>query len=256
MDQNMQQWLTRVDVNVSDNTKIFARYNLQSRDAEFPGRPLVAQRQPGALPDRRHRAQQVALVNGQPHACVRTDADERVHVRDDVHQLPEPVRGSQPRVARALGYTNPGIYRSGLDQMPSMTAWGNGPTMFNPGGFDPVLFADKWLISGAQNVTKVAGAHTMKAGALLRVGEQRAAGQRRFERPSDSGVVGDEHERQLFRRHAHRHARGVRRAVAEHRPRHGLQHLRAVRAGQLEGEQPADGGRRPAPVAPRAVVRA
>ena len=47
-----------------------------------------------------------------------------------------------------------------------MTAWGNGPTLFNPGGFDPVLFAKKWLVSGAQNVTKVAGAHTMKAGAF------------------------------------------------------------------------------------------
>jgi hypothetical protein len=70
------------------------------------------------------------------------------------------------RVSRsALGYTNPGIYDSGLDQIPSMTGWGNGPTMFNPGGFDPVLFAKKWLISGAQSVTKVHGAHTMKAGA-------------------------------------------------------------------------------------------
>jgi len=46
-----------------------------------------------------------------------------------------------------------------------MTGWGNGPTMYNPGGFDPVLFAKKWLISGAQSVTKVSGAHTMKAGA-------------------------------------------------------------------------------------------
>ncbi|WP_410965935.1 hypothetical protein, partial [Salmonella sp. SAL4438] len=70
------------------------------------------------------------------------------------------------RVSRsALGYNNPGIYDSGLDQIPSMTGWGNGPTMYNPGGFDPVLFAKKWLISGAQSVTKVSGAHTMKAGA-------------------------------------------------------------------------------------------
>ena len=44
-------------------------------------------------------------------------------------------------------------------------AWGNGPTLYNPGGFDPVLFAKKWLVSGAQSVTKVAGEHTMKAGA-------------------------------------------------------------------------------------------
>ena len=32
----MQQWLTRVDVNVSDNTRIFARYNLQTETQNFP----------------------------------------------------------------------------------------------------------------------------------------------------------------------------------------------------------------------------
>ena len=36
LDQNMQQWLSRVDVNVSDNTRIFARYNLQSETQNFP----------------------------------------------------------------------------------------------------------------------------------------------------------------------------------------------------------------------------
>ena len=51
-------------------------------------------------------------------------------------------------------------------------------------------------------------------------------------------------------------ARRVRRAVAERRPRHGLQHLRGLHPGQLEGEQPADRRRRPPPVAPGRLVRA
>ena len=38
----------------------------------------------------------------------------------------------------ALGYTNPGLYKNGLDQIPSWVTWGNAATMFNPGGFDPV----------------------------------------------------------------------------------------------------------------------
>ena len=156
----------------------------------------------------------------------------------------------------ALGYTNPGIYRSGLDQMPSVTGWGNGPTLFNPGGFDPVLFADKWLISGAQNITKVAGAHTMKAGAYYEWVNNAQPGNgdsngrlvpASWATNTSGNYFADVLTGTLAR---------VRRAVAEHRPRHGLQHLRAVRAGQLEGEQPAHGGRRPAPVAPRAVVRA
>jgi hypothetical protein len=66
----------------------------------------------------------------------------------------------------ALGFNNPGIYAAAeLNQIPSIASWGQGPTMFNPGGFDPVLFATKWLVSGSQNVTKVAGAHTLKMGA-------------------------------------------------------------------------------------------
>ena len=32
----MHQWLTRVDVNVTDNTRIFARYNLQAEEQNFP----------------------------------------------------------------------------------------------------------------------------------------------------------------------------------------------------------------------------
>ena len=122
-----------------------------------------------------------------------------------------------------------------------MTGWGNGPTMFNPGGFDPVLFATKWLISGAQNVTKVGGAHTHEGGRLLRVGQQQPARQRRLERPSRPlALAPPDSTGNYFSDVLIGHARRVRRAVAEHRPRHGLQHLRGLRAGQLEGEQPAD----------------
>ena len=36
LDQNMHQWLTRVDVNVTDTTRVFARYNLQAEEQNFP----------------------------------------------------------------------------------------------------------------------------------------------------------------------------------------------------------------------------
>jgi hypothetical protein len=164
MDQNMQQWLTRVDVNISDNTKIFARYNLQAETQNFP--VGLWWRNPNQVPyptvvtaPNRSHSTTVSLT----HVFGPTLTSESTFATTFIgfpNQLEDPSRVSR----NALGYTNPGIYRSGLDQTPSVTAWGNGPTMFNPGGFDPVLFADKWLISAAQNMTKVAGAHTMKAG--------------------------------------------------------------------------------------------
>ena len=36
IDQNMHQWLSRVDVNISNNTRLFARYNLQAEEQNFP----------------------------------------------------------------------------------------------------------------------------------------------------------------------------------------------------------------------------
>ena len=117
-----------------------------------------------------------------------------------------------------------------------MTAWGNGPTLFNPGGFDPVLFAKKWLISGAQNVTKVAGAHTMKAGAYYEWvnNSQPATATRTAGSSCGTGppAITGNYFSDLLTGTLGR----VRRAVAQHRARHGLQHLRGLRAGQLEGE--------------------
>ena len=34
--QNNTQWMSRVDFNISDNTKLFVRYNLQRETQQFP----------------------------------------------------------------------------------------------------------------------------------------------------------------------------------------------------------------------------
>jgi hypothetical protein len=165
LNQNMHQWLTRVDVNVSPSTRLFARYNLQAEEQNFPvglwwrNTAQVPYPSEVTAPNRSHSTT-VSLTHifG---SSLTTESTFGATYIDFPNKFRDPSRVSRS----ALAYTNPGIYRSALDQIPSMTAWGNGPTLFNPGGFDPVLFATKWLISGAQNVTKVAGAHTMKVGA-------------------------------------------------------------------------------------------
>ena len=166
LDQNMHQWLTRVDVNVSDSTRLFARYNFQAEEQNFP--VGLWWRNPAQVPyptevtaPNRSHSTTVSLTKVFGSSLTSESTFATTYI-DFPNQFRDPSRISRA----ALGYTNPGIYDSGLDQMPSMTGWGNGPTLFNPGGFDPVLFAKKWLVSGAQNVTKVAGAHTLKAGAF------------------------------------------------------------------------------------------
>ncbi len=165
LNQNMHQWLTRVDMNISANTRLFARYNLQAEEQNFPvglwwrNSAQVPYPTEVTAPNRSHSATvSLTRIFGSSLTTESTFATTYIN-------FPNQFRDAS-RVSRsALGYSNSGIYNSGLDQIPSMMAWGNGPTLFNPGGFDPVLFAKKWLVSGAQNVTKVAGAHTMKAGA-------------------------------------------------------------------------------------------
>jgi len=165
LNQNMHQWLTRVDVNISNDTRLFARYNFQAEEQNFPvglwwRNPVQVPYPTEVTAPNRSHSSTVSLTKVFGNSLTSESTFATTYI-DFPNQFRDPSRVSRS----ALGYTNPGIYHSGLDQIPSMTAWGNGPTMFNPGGFDPVLFATKWLISGAQNVTKVAGSHTLKAGA-------------------------------------------------------------------------------------------
>jgi len=166
LDQNMHQWLSRVDVNVSDNTRVFARYNLQAETQNFPvglwwrNANQVPYPTEVTAPNRSHSST-VSLTHIFGPTLTSESTFAATYI-DFPNQFRDPSRVSRA----ALGYNVPGIYRNnGLDQIPSITAWGQGPTIFNPGGFDPVLFASKWLVSGAQSVTKVAGAHTLKMGA-------------------------------------------------------------------------------------------
>src|SRR5205085_9821333 len=67
----------------------------------------------------------------------------------------------------ALNIPFKGLFKNGIEQIPSIiTAWGGGPVLFNPGGFEyGSLFATKHLANFADNLTKVQGAHTIKFGA-------------------------------------------------------------------------------------------
>ena len=66
---------------------------------------------------------------------------------------------------KAIGYNYKGLFKNGLDQIPSITDWGSGvAATFNPGGFDPILYATKHLLSFGDNLGKVTGTHSLKFG--------------------------------------------------------------------------------------------
>jgi carboxypeptidase family protein len=168
IDQNGTQALARLDLNISETTKMFLRYNRQretqpfviglwwrngERQVPYPSSISAANRSDSATASLTHIFNPT-LTSETIFAVTYIDFPNAIDDRNKISR-------------QALGYPYNGVFGAHNDQIPSVDAggWGNGgPLFYNPGGFDPVLFATKWQISALNNVTKVTGGHTMKFG--------------------------------------------------------------------------------------------
>jgi len=168
-DQNSWQWMTRVDYSISDNTKLFVRYNLQKELQQFPiglwwrnGNQV-----PYPTPiDGKNESQSVSV--SLTHVFSPTLTNEFVFGHTFI-TFPNVFHDPKKVDRAALGYNHTGLYHNSVAQIPSYLGWGGEfATMFNPGGFEAGgskgLFADKYLPSISDNVSKVWGTHTMKFG--------------------------------------------------------------------------------------------
>ncbi len=169
VDQNGWQGLARVDFNISDNTKLFVRYNIQRETQPF----VIGlwwrngERQlpyPSSISGKNRSDSVSASLT---HVFNPTLTNETIFAVTYIN-FPNQIDNRQAISRQALGYPYQGVFGDSNDQIPSIDAggWGsNGPLIFNPGGFDPILFAKKWQISASDNLTKVWGLHTIKMGA-------------------------------------------------------------------------------------------
>ena len=166
LDQNMKQTLARVDYNISEKTKFYARYNLQTELQQFP--VGLWWRNAGQVPyptpvEAPNRSDSVSASLTQIFTPTLTnEVVFGYSFIDFPNQFKDPKKVSKS----ALNIPFKGLFKNGLDQIPALTTWGEGPTLLNPGGFDPVLFATKHLVNFADNLTKVTGTHTLKFGAF------------------------------------------------------------------------------------------
>ena len=99
LDQPMYQWSTRVDLNISDYTRLFVRYNRQKETQNFPVQLWGRQRNLRALSDERGGRQRLAVRVSQLDQYLQPVDDERAHLRLHVHQLPQSAGGSRRRLA-------------------------------------------------------------------------------------------------------------------------------------------------------------
>jgi hypothetical protein len=171
--QNNLQWMSRVDYSISDNTKLFIRYNLQRETQQFP--VGLWWRQDDQVPYPTPilgKNKSDSVTASLTHVFSPTMTNEFVF---GYTYIGFPNIFSDPtKVDRTdVGYTYTGLYKNGVAQIPSFggLGWTNqeASLVFNPGGFEvggpsAGLFADKWMPSFSDTVTKVVGTHTVKAG--------------------------------------------------------------------------------------------
>jgi hypothetical protein len=169
--QNNTQWMTRVDYNISDNTKLFVRYNLQRETQQFPvglwwrnGNQVPY---PTPVLGKNRSDSVTASVT---HVFSPTMTNEFVFGYTFIG-FPNVFSDPKKVDRTVVGYGYKGLYKNGVTQIPSFGSWGGAEAalIFNPGGFEAGgpssgLYANKYMPSLSDTVSKVWGTHTVKAG--------------------------------------------------------------------------------------------
>jgi hypothetical protein len=171
--QNNIQWMSRVDYSISDNTKLFVRYNLQRETQQFPVGLWWRQTDqvPYPTPVQGKNSSQ-SVTASLTHVFSPSMTNEFVFGYTFVG-FPN-VFEDPTKVSRAtVGYSYTGLYKNGVAQIPSFgnNGWqaSEAALVFNPGGFEAGgatsgLYANKYMPSLSDTATKVWGTHTMKFG--------------------------------------------------------------------------------------------
>ncbi len=169
--QNNRQWTIRGDYSISDATKVFVRYNYQRETQLFPvglwWRNGDQVPYPTAVEGKNKSD---ALSGSITHVFNQTMTNETVIAYTFVG-FPN-VFADPAKVARSnVGYSYKGVYNNGVSQIPSFGQFGpsEAALVFNPGGFEAGgategLYANKWMPSISDTLTKVKGDHTIKVG--------------------------------------------------------------------------------------------
>jgi hypothetical protein len=164
VDRNMTQFQSRLDYSAGDNTKLYARYNLE-REPVFLPTGLWGNHDTVPYPtadkgQARSDSVSMSMINVFDSSLT-NEVVFGVTYLDFTFSLADPAKVSRA----ALGYPYQGIFKNKTDQIPNFSSWAGADTatIWNM-GFEPGVFARKWLPSISDNLSKVAGAHTLKFG--------------------------------------------------------------------------------------------
>ena len=169
--QNNRQWAVRSDWNISDATKVFVRYNYQREVQQFPVGLWWRNGDQVPYPTPIEGKNRSDSVSGTlTHVFSPTMTNETVVAYTFVgfpNVFSDPSKVDRSKV----GYGYAGLFNNGVKQIPSFGQFGpsEAALVFNPGGFEAGgatagLYANKYMPSASDTLTRVIGNHTIKAG--------------------------------------------------------------------------------------------
>jgi len=164
---NMWQFRPRLDWSINDNTKIFVSYNIQrdlnhdNSTAWWGTNPAV----PYPTPLAQGNSSDSVTVN-MTKVFSPTLTNEALFTYTNLY-VPFTIPNLKNVTADALGINFKHIFNNTVNnQIPAITGWSDGmANLIQPSGFETgSLYANKWLPSFSDNVSKVWGTHTAKFG--------------------------------------------------------------------------------------------
>ena len=169
--QNNKQWVIRSDYSVSDSTKVFVRYNYQREVQQFPVGLWWRNTDQVPYPTPiQGRNRSDSLSGTLTHVFSQSMTNETVVAYTFVgfpNVFADPSKVDRSKV----GYNYKGLFQNGVAQIPSFGQFGpsEAALVFNPGGFEAGgassgLYANKYMPSVSDTLTKVIAKHTIKAG--------------------------------------------------------------------------------------------
>ncbi len=169
--QDNRQFTVRGDYSISDATKIFVRYNYQRETQLFPVGLWWRNGDQVPYPTAVEGKNKSDAYSGSiTHVFSPTMTNETVVAYTFVG-FPNVFADPKKVDRAAVGYGNKGLFNNGVAQIPSFGQFGpsEAALVFNPGGFEAGgasqgLYANKWLPSISDTLTRVIKDHTVKVG--------------------------------------------------------------------------------------------
>jgi hypothetical protein len=164
--QTRTQSLARIDWSISDNTKLYTRFNHEFQGTNYPYTLWWTNDQQVPYPTNLSGNYNTWSSSTSLANVISPTTTNEVLVAFTYWSMPHEFDEPDKVSLSGTGYPYQGAFPNSGGYIPSLTGWSNGfATLHNSGGLiDPTIFGNKWLVSVEDNFSKVLDTHTLKIG--------------------------------------------------------------------------------------------